>query len=108
MIAATSEDVNEDVAAVIETATKASRPTERSDIPYEINGFKNPKFARTDLVNSTKAANVNAPAKTEVPASIAEVAKELKTFNLIQTTEVPSELDVAGSKSDKEGGNPTE
>jgi hypothetical protein len=73
--------VNADVAAVIETTTKASYPTPRSDVPYASNGSAENAFKRPDLLNST--ADAAAKAKAEPPATNAEVAKALASINLV-------------------------
>lgn len=73
--------MNSDVAAVIETTTKASYPTPRSDVPYAPNGSAENAFKRPDLFNAT--ASAEATAKAEPPATGAEVAKALASLNLV-------------------------
>lgn len=99
MIAEATDGVNEDVAAVIETTTKASKPTERSTQPYEQNGLKNPFVIKA--IKSNNTGNNSAKAKAEAPASAAEVASELREFGFVQTTDGPAELGGAESSSKK-------
>jgi hypothetical protein len=81
-------DVNSDVAAVIETTTKASVPTQRKSTPYDKNGSAENAFKRPDLLNAT--ADTEAKAKAEPPATVAEVGKALSSLNLVQSEESPS------------------
>ena len=87
-------DVNSDVAAVIDNATKASRPTQRSSEAYSGNGSASNAFKRPDLDTQPAKEAVSEKPKSQEPAtrgnllseeemSIADAAKELSSFGLI-------------------------
>ena len=110
-------DVNSEVAATIDIATKGSRPTPRSSTAYSGNGSAANAWKRPDLLEapapekpkstepSTNGKLAEVAEVSDEQMSIADAAKELSQFGLIQTKtdNTPTELGGAGASASGPG-----